>query len=594
MISRAHKLRFRRLLRLRRLQVEELGLQAEEGLERNFFKRLERLVGVRRFVASWLLLLFLLAGIAVAQISHLNMYYQSLQPAPGGTYSEGILGAFTNANPIYAQSAVDTTVSHLMFAGLFTYNDQNQLVGDLADSISNNTLGTVYTVHLRPHLTWQDGQPLTANDVAFTYHVIQNPDAQSPLYNSWQHVSVAATNPTTITFTLSNPLASFPYSLTNGIIPQHLLASVPMADMRSAEFNTDDPVGSGPFAWSGIAATENASDTQQEVQIALKPFAAYHGGKPKLDGFIVRTFDSQSDLVSAFRSGQVSAMVGLDQVPKNLQHDSSVWAYNMPQTAAVMTFFRTTDGVLSDTNVRQALVQASNTQAIIGQLGYPAEPVVEPLLHGQLGFNPIYAQASYNSSAAAATLSADGWVLHSNGIRYKNGVPLTFKLYTEDTSEYDMVAHMLVSQWRAVGVDAQVVAQNSATFQNTLTYHEYDALLCGISIGVDPDVFVYWDSAEADIRSPQRLNFSEYSNATVDNALEAGRTRLNPAERVVKYQAFLQQWQKDAPALGLYQSRFLYITRGPVYGLTEHTTNTDTDRFDNVQNWEIREQRVSE
>lgn len=593
MLSRVRKFRFRRLVRLRQLQVEELGLQAEEGLERNFFKRLDRLMHVRRFIAGWLSLLLLLAGVLIAQINHLNVYYQVLEPAAGGSYSEGVLGAFTNANPIYAQSPADATVSRLIFASLFTYNNQNQLVGDLADSISANSLGTVYMVHLRPHLRWQDGRPLTASDVAFTYHVIQNPDAQSPLYNSWQNVTVTAVTPSTLTFTLANPLASFPYSLTNGIIPQHILGSTPMANMRSATFNTENPIGAGPFSWGGLAVSGNGTGAQQ-VQVALKPFAGYHGGKPKLDSFVVHTYNDQNSLLAAFKKQQLTAIVGLAQLPGELTHDSNVWIYNMPQTAAVMAFFRTTDGVLADSKVRQALIEATNPISIVRKLGYPAEPVIEPLLHSQLGFNATYGQASYAPNAAGAALTADGWAPGADNTRHKNSTPLSFNLYTENTGEYVMVANMLASEWRAVGVNVRVVAQDSASFQNTLLYHNYDALLSGISMGVDPDVFVYWDSAQADVRAPQRLNFSEYSNTVADEALEAGRTRLDPAERVIKYQTFLQQWQKDAPALGLYQPRFLYITRGPVYGLSEHAVNSNTDRFYNVQNWEILQQRVSQ
>jgi peptide/nickel transport system substrate-binding protein len=592
MLSRAQKFRMRRLMRLRKLQVEELGTQAEEGLERNFFKRLDRLMRVKRFVAAWMLLLLLLAGITVAQTKSLSAYYQSLSPAPGGTYSEGIVGVFGNANPIYAQDPVDTTVSHLIFASLFTYNNQNHLVGDLAQGISHNSLGTVYTVTLRPNLTWQDGQPLTAADVVFTYHVIQSPDAQSPLYNSWQDVTVAEQNTTTVTFTLTNPLASFPYSLTNGIIPQHILGSIPMANMRSASFNSQDPVGAGPFAWNGVAVTGNPTGTQQE-QIGLRPFAHYYGGKPKLDSFEVQTFSDQASMVSAFQKRQITAMDGLIDMPAGVHVSNDVSAYDFPETAAVMTFFKTSTGILDDPTVRQGLVQARNTQAIINRLNFPAEPVTEPLLHGQLAYNSSYAQAGYDPAAAAATLNADGWALGPGGFRYKDGQQLAFGLYTENDSDYDMAATMLVKDWRAVGANVQLVSQNDATFQSTLAYHDYDAVLTAISIGVDPDVFVYWDSSQADIRSPERLNFSEYSNATVDDSLEQGRTRLDPALRVIKYQPFLQEWQKDAPALGLYQPRYLYVTRGQVYGLDEHTINDPTDRFDNIQNWEILENRVS-
>src|SRR5262249_30997405 len=131
--NRALKLRVRRQLRLQKKQVEELGAQAEQRLENDFFKRLERLGIVRRFVSTWLLLVVLLTGVVVAQIRGLSGYYQVLAAAPGGTYTEGVLGAFTNANPIYATSLADTTVSELVFAGLLTYDQNNRLVGDLAE-----------------------------------------------------------------------------------------------------------------------------------------------------------------------------------------------------------------------------------------------------------------------------------------------------------------------------------------------------------------------------------------------------------------------------------------------------------------------------
>src|SRR6188508_2497714 len=111
MLSRAYKLRFRRRFRLQKRQVGEFGAQAEQHLENNFFKRLERLVRVRRFVLSWLLLLVFLIGVSIAQNRSLSSFYQTPQPIPGGTYIEGMLGTFSNASPIYATDLVDATVS---------------------------------------------------------------------------------------------------------------------------------------------------------------------------------------------------------------------------------------------------------------------------------------------------------------------------------------------------------------------------------------------------------------------------------------------------------------------------------------------------
>lgn len=557
-------------------------------VERNFFRRFDHLIRVKRFVGAWMLLVFLLIGSVVAQTRGLSGYYQSMQPAPGGIFTEGIIGSYTNANPVYATGEVDQAVSRLVFAGLLTYNDKNQLVGNLAESWQSENDGMQYLVHLRPHLTWQDGRPLTANDVAFTFHVIQNPDAQSPLNASWQGVNITAVNNQTVLFTLPNPLASFPYSLTTGIIPQHLLGNVAMDQMRSVSFNTTQPIGAGPFELKQLEVTGDTPQTREE-QIGLRPFEHYWAGNPMLDSFVVHTFDGTQQMENSFYKDNIDAMAGLDSLPTKLTHDSSVQTYSMPLTAATYVFFKTSTGVLADQKIRQALIQDANVNSINQQLGYTAMPVDEPLLRGQLGYNAQFRQPGYNTSAAAAALTADGWLPGKNGIRYKNGLPLTFNLFAENTAEYTMVTNSLSQAWQNLGVDVHVYLQSTTDLQPTLESHSYDALLDGVSIGVDPDVFVYWDSSQADIRSAGRLNFSEYQSATADASLEAGRTRTDPALRAIKYQPFLQAWQQDSPALGLYQPRFFYVSRGPIYGLREHSINTDTDRYNNVQDWEIRQ-----
>lgn len=598
---RLFKLRFRRRLKRGQRQVEGFGEQAEAMAERHFFKRLVKLAQVWRFIAVWTGLLVLLTGCVVVQIEGLSGHYQTTQPVAGGTYTEGVLGKFTNANPLYATNEVDSTVSRLIFAGLMKYDDQNQLVDDLASNWSVDAKGTTYTVHLKPNLTWQDGQPLTADDVVFTYQSIQNPDAQSPLATSWQGITITKINAYTVEFKLPNPLSSFPYNLTTGIVPKHLLSSMPASDLRSANFNTVRPVGAGPFAWDALQVGSSDPATAQ-VQIALKPFTGYWAGTPKLDRFVVHSYVDQDQLLAAFNKQEVMAMVGIDGLPASLSKSTDIQQYNMILTAATMVFFNTSSGILSDAQIRHALIQGTDTIAVLRQLGYATKAVNEPLLKGQLAYDATYAQAAYNAAQAASTLSQDGWVVGKDGIRYKNGQPLTFDLYTADTPEYRMVTSLLQAQWRMLGVDAKVHVQNSQDFQNKLsstvslpnggTAHDYDAILYGISIGIDPDVFVYWDSSQTDPRSA-RLNLSDYKSSTVDTSLEAGRTRLDPALRTIKYRAFLQAWQQDAPALGLYQPRFLYVTHPKVYGLTEHNINSDTDRFSNVQNWMIRTARVT-
>jgi peptide/nickel transport system substrate-binding protein len=320
------------------------------------------------------------------------------------------------------------------------------------------------------------------------------------------------------------------------------------------------------------------------------PFDKYHAGKPKIDRFIVHTYRSEEQLLASFKKRSVDAMVGLTKTPDQYVNDGSTRQYGFSMTAAVMTFFRTSGGILSDVKVRQALVRATDADTVIRSLPYPAIPVKEALLRGQLGYDPAYAQTKYDITTARTMLDQQGWVMGKDGIRQKNGERFSITLYAQDNSEYANVARQLQKQWREVGLDLQIILQDGVDFQATLSSaaRGYDALLYGISIGKDPDVYVYWDSKNADIRSESRLNFSEYKSPIADAALQAGRTRTDAGLRAVKYQPFLQAWRDDAPAVGLYQPRFLYVSHKKIYGLQEHMINSEVERFTNVHQWMIR------
>jgi peptide/nickel transport system substrate-binding protein len=299
-IDRTTKLRWRRRYRQSRQQVEGLGAQADEHLETHFIKRISRLPEVRRFIFTWIAFILLLIVGVIFQARALESSYLTLQPAAGGTYAEGMVGNFTNANPLYASNTVDSSVSRLVFSGLLKYNQNNQLVGDLAERWQVDERGLHYTVRLRPNLVWQDGHPLTADDIVFTYQTIQNPDAKSPLANSWQNITITATDARTIEFILPNALSSFAYGLTNGIVPKHLLSGIPAAQLRSVAFNTVSPIGSGPFKWQAI---EIHGDTPEEriQRIGFTANPSYHGGKPKLAAFVINTFHEGAAISSYCR-----------------------------------------------------------------------------------------------------------------------------------------------------------------------------------------------------------------------------------------------------------------------------------------------------
>jgi peptide/nickel transport system substrate-binding protein len=211
----------------------------------------------------------------------------------------------------------------------------------------------------------------------------------------------------------------------------------------------------------------------------------------------------------------------------------------------------------------------------------------------QLGYVKELTQLPLNIEASKTSLEGAGWKLGADGIRVRAGKPLALQLYSQSTTEYAYVTQQLQQAWQKIGVRVDVILQSDDELQKTISRRDYGMLLYGISVGQDPDVFAYWHSSQANVLSSNRLNFSEYKSTVADKALEGGRTRVEPALRTAKYRPFLEAWRNDAPALMLYQPRYLYVTDTDVDGLKPTLLNASTDRYGSVEQWAIKRVKVT-
>lgn len=593
MVNRASRLRFRRKFKQRRTKVEQVSKTAEENIDKHFFRRLNKFFSVRRFVIGWVLLLVLLSTGVIIQSRALTGFYQDLSPVAGGTFVEGQAGSFTNANPIYASSPVDKTVSKLVFSSLMQFNSDNELIGDVAKSMKVDKSAINYTIKLRDDVYWHDGHKLTSKDVIFTFNTIQDADAKSPLRSIWQKVKISYKNDYEVVFTLPHSLSSFPQSLTTGLIPEHLLSNIPASRLRSVAFNTASPVGSGPFKWRNIEVTGDKPENRQE-HIGLSRNGGYYKGAPLIEKFIVRSFHNNEDLLSSYQNNELTAVVGIDKVPNNKKSNDSTQEFNLPLMAQISVFLKNSNPILKDAKVRQGLIHATDTNAVIARLGFPVIKSDSILLKNHIGYNPSITQRNFDIVKANKLLDQSGWKKrNSEGVRIKDGQELSLRLFSKDIPDYRVVAEELQSQWRKVGVKLDVILQTDEDLQSVIAFHNYDILLYGISLGDDPDVYAYWHSTQADATSSTRLNFSEYKSDIVDQALEGGRSRTDPKVRAIKYQPMLKSYADDAPAISLYQPRLLYRTSREVFNLHPGMIPVATDRFSNVEAWAIRQEFVN-
>lgn len=563
----------------------------QDYVDQHLVNQIPKLGHIWRFAVGWLALITILVFVLISQMRSLESYYTSLVAKPGGIYVEGIVGSLTNVNPIYASTAADKAASRLLFAGLLKYDVNNRLVTDLAQSITSDDKASRYTISLRQDLYWHDGRPLVAEDVVFTVGVIQNPKAKSPLQYSLAGVTVEATDKRTVVFSLPASFSPFPNLLTFGLLPSHILSQYPAEQLRSLAFNSSEAIGSGPFKLQQLVNVND--DDKRELKLQLIANPDYYAGRPLLDGFSLWVVPTAERLLELLEADQLTGVSGLDQQllanqGLNLNHQ----VFDL--TNGVYLFFKNTNPLLAEPELRRALAQAINVSQLLDQLDYPVQTISGPLLPEQLGYDADQTSLGFNPQQAKLELQELGWQLGSDGVRLKDERRLSLLLTTQKGTDYERLAQTIVKQLAQVGVEAAVDLRDSDGFaKSILQDHAYsDLLLYGLNLGADPDVYAFWHSSQVAFNSPVRRNLAEYQSEAADEALEIGRSRVEVELRTKGYLAFQEVWQTDLPALALYRPKFTYYETDHVRGPRGTILVDPLDRFRDVHLWTVLTTRV--
>ena len=181
--------------------------------------------------------------------------------------------------PTEAHSQADRDLVALVFSGLVRNGPDGTIVPDLARQWTVDSTGAIWTFELRPDARWQDGEPVTAEDVAFTIRTLQDPSYTGPAAGSWQDVTVKTEGALTVVFTLSTPLGGFLQAATQPIAPAHILAGIPVDQLADDPFGRQ-PIGSGPFAL--VSLTDDAAELRPAASLlqADAPIASASAAVP--------------------------------------------------------------------------------------------------------------------------------------------------------------------------------------------------------------------------------------------------------------------------------------------------------------------------
>lgn len=359
-----------------------------------------------RLIIKILLIIILLAGSFLFWWLYRQHTY--LLADFGGEYTEGLVGAPKYINPILAQTNdVDRDLSKLVFSSLLQYDQNQNLITDLAEKYKISADQKTYTFYLKENILWHDGEKLTADDVIFTVKSIQDPEFKSPLANSLRGVAIDKKDELTVTFTLQEPFAPFLEILTFGILPEHVWGNVPPSNAPLAEFNIK-PVGSGPFVFTSLIKDKLGNIKS----ITLERNKNYYQKQPYIKKLSFKFYPDFTGAVEALKNKNIE---GLSFLPKELKSELvknknlNYYSLQIPQYTALF-LNQKTNQILQEDKIREALALSVNKEEILRQALRGEGIIIHgPILPGYLGYNPDIKKYAFDPKAANQLLEAAGW-----------------------------------------------------------------------------------------------------------------------------------------------------------------------------------------
>jgi peptide/nickel transport system substrate-binding protein len=392
----------------------------------------------------------------------------------GGTIVVGMRTDLGGMNPVtYGDQYTYELINYALFTPLIQYDANLAVKPWLAESweLTGDT-GVVFK--LRRDVRWQDGKPVTAEDVKFTYDLAKTPETASLVGSAFlgEVDRGEVVDSFTIRFHFARPHAQALEDFWWAPLPKHLLQNVTPAELKNAPYNRQ-PVGSGPF---------KLVQWQASQRLVLEPnpdFPAALGGPGKAERVVLRIIPEAATMLTEFKTGGVHVDIPLppDQV-QQVKSDPNLQLFSFPGRTVYYIGWNNARDPFKSAKVRRALALGINRKEIIdallfgqGELASSTVPPWQPLHPKDLP------QLSFDQQQAAQLLDAEGWKdSNGDGIRDKGGKPLRFTLLSSDQTLNRSVVEMVQAQLRRIGVQVDARALEFQTLRAQHVGRDFDAV----------------------------------------------------------------------------------------------------------------------
>ena len=547
------------------------------------------------------------------------------QPAPaeteapmetggGGTVTLIIPEEPTTLNYFQAEAAIVRQVAEATsMTGLVTIDQNGDFVPMLAEelpTLDNGGLSADYstvTWKLKPDLKWSDGEPITSDDIKFTWEVLSNPDSGALTGTGGfdQIASVNTPDDLTAVITYSTPYPAYIDQFAYGLLPRH--ATGEPADMANWEWNRQ-PVGAGPFVVSNWVSG-------QSIALDRNPYY-FEEGKPYLDQLVYAIVPEPAAQTAMMLQGeaQVHLWPSEDEAEYNSLLEGKatqvlvpgIW--NMAIDFNLSAPFDSDPGptpphpMLGDLRVRQAIASAIDYDTLINDvlLG-TVSASTNPFAYGWY-YCDLPRPFPYDPEKAKSLLDEAGWVEGSDGIRVaqgaeyaKDGTRLSMELQGYTNFEpLQRTEEFIVENLKAVGIEARIqnydfsIIFGSWEDQSPRKTGDYDMLIFDRGFTVEPQDYVANAYSSTTIPSadlPTGGNYFRWVNPEVDAALETAGSNFDLEVRKNAYCDIGKAVTTDLPQVYLYLFQDGY---GFADNLTGYSVSTWGSMAWGAQNWQYK------
>ncbi|WP_328478171.1 ABC transporter substrate-binding protein [Actinoplanes sp. NBC_00393] len=446
----------------------------------------------------------------------------------------------------------------------FNFASEAEPAPMLATGHSWSPDGKQLTITTREGVKWSDGQPFTAKDVAFTFDLINK--TKSINATGLKLTSVEAKDDKTVVLTF--PVTSYTEEASivgnTAIIPEHIWGKI---DDPAKTIN-QNPVGTGPYKLKQFTA---------QSYVMEKNPGYWQPDKPQIQNVRYISLATADAASAALTAGQVdwmsSFLPGLDQL---IASNKNLTYVNTPaMTTSIFTCANADlgcTGPQTDVAVRQAIYHALNRDQLNklagGGFAKTASPTMLPPERDKKWIaDPanLTIPGAPDVAKANQILDAAGWVKGSDGIRAKGGEKLSLTIQTvTGWSDYISLNDAMSQQLKEVGIELKPSQLSWNEWNNNQVQGKYQLSLDSIGLGASTNPFATYSlkyvtktTAKVGEAAGTSGNYSRYSNATVDKAIEAASATNDENAQKAEYAKIQTEIVRDLPYIPIYLNSML-------------------------------------